>query len=825
MAHHRRDSRQPGREARVTWSPSDGRHDRRTNQGPESASTTHSRHSREQQARPPHTAQPRQSYPRQNRGTEYPQRYTRGRLDRNGRRLPSDNFYSIRAEALAEARRRRPEADFLTRDSSSFTRESSSDRDAGATRETHHNRVDRASTSAGHRARPTSQAQRPSQAPQPTRAPRSHQGNRRRTKAQPTRVSLTLPGGRILGLDGLRAIAILSVLLFHLDPDLLPGGFMGVDVFFVVSGFLITTLLIRERHKTGHSNLANFWIRRARRLIPALVSLIIIVVPLTWLCTRWAEQAQDLLVRISPQIIGVLTFSYNWVEIAAGSSYFTRNVPQLFMNFWSLAVEEQFYLLWPWVFVWIARRQFARRRVSFSLLIVAAASAVAMAVLFSPDSSTRVYYGTDTHLFGLMIGAALAFEASRADGGFITTRFWSAVGPILGWLSCAGLIVLMIIIGDGSAEAFHGGIAVANVLTAIMIASFLVNRGGLVQLMSSGPASWLGDRSYAVYLWHWPLIILAQIVIPTPDNSAASWAVRLGAVVVTFIVCEISLRYLETPIRRLGFRGAWAAFCGLFVKRPDTHNDDRRTSARRAPTKSRRVRLTPAAVATLIVPVALAACTVSVASTAPDKTLVEQKITENEHLVNTGDGTSAGDGAGATGGQGTDRSDTVDYTPPEGKDTTMFGDSMLVTTAPEIVKDYPGVDIVAQSERAWEQAIPIMQDMERQGKIRRAVVIALGTNWGVRDPQAVEQEIDEIQRGRTVVLVNTYGAGWEPQVTDEYQKIAAKYPNVTVADWSDVAAKHTGDLQSDGIHPDYGAMPIFVDCIKQAFSTLAQNKK
>lgn len=808
MAHHRRDSRQPGREARVTWSPSDGRPDRRTTQRSERASATHNRYYRDQQARRSHNAQFRQD-----RGTEYPQRYTRGRLDRNGRRLPSDNFYSIRAEALAEARRHRPEADFLTRDSSA-------DRGAGATRETHHNPVDRASTLPGHRARPTSQV------PQPTRVPRSHQGTQRRKKAHLTRVSPTLPGGRILGLDGLRAIAILSVLLFHLDPDLLPGGFMGVDVFFVVSGFLITTLLIRERHKTGHSNLANFWIRRARRLIPALVSLIIIVVPLTWLCTRWAEQAQDLLVRIAPQIVGVLTFSYNWVEIAAGSSYFTRNVPQLFMNFWSLAVEEQFYLLWPWAFVWIARRRFARRRVSFFLLIVAAASAVGMAVLFSPDSSTRVYYGTDTHLFGLMIGAALAFEASRSDGGFLTTRFWSAVGPSLGWLSCAGLLVLMIVIGDGSAEAFHGGIAVANVLTAIMIASFLVKRGALVQLMSSGPASWLGDRSYAVYLWHWPLIILAQIVIPTPDNSVASWAVRLGAVVVTFIVCEISLRYVETPIRRLGFRGAWAAFCGFFVKHPDTHlNGGRRVSASRSFHTPRRVRLTPAAMATLIVPVALAACTVSIASTAPDKTLVEQKITENEHLVNTGDGSSAGDGVGATGGQGTDRSDTVNYTPPEGKDTTMFGDSMLVTTAPEIVKDYPGVDIVAQSERAWEQAIPIMQDMERQGKIRRAVVIALGTNWGVRDPQAVEQEIDEIQRGRTVVLVNTYGAGWEPQVTDEYQKIAAKYPNVTVADWSAVAEKHTGDLQSDGIHPDYGAMPIFVDCIKQAFDTLAQNKK
>ncbi len=333
MGHHRRDSRQPGREVRVTWSPADGRYDRRPNQDSESASATHNRHYLDQQGRPPHTmqsgrAQSRQVYPRQSQGPEYPQRYTRGRLDRNGRRLPSDNFYSIRAEALAEAHRRRPEADFLTRESSSFTRESSADRGAGATRETRHNRLDRTSNSAGHRAR------RASQGPQPTRAPRSRQGTWRRTKAQPTRVSPTLPGGRILGLDGLRAIAILSVLLFHLDPDLLPGGFMGVDVFFVVSGFLITTLLIRERHKTGHSNLANFWIRRARRLIPALVSLIIIVVPLTWLCTRWAEQAQDLLVRISPQIIGVLTFSYNWVEIAAGSSYFTRNVPQLFMNFW-----------------------------------------------------------------------------------------------------------------------------------------------------------------------------------------------------------------------------------------------------------------------------------------------------------------------------------------------------------------------------------------------------------------------------------------------------------------------------------------------------------
>ncbi|MEJ4112289.1 acyltransferase family protein [Corynebacterium kroppenstedtii] len=629
--------------------------------------------------------------------------------------------------------------------------------------------------------------------------------------------------GRIAGLDGVRAIAIIAVLLFHLDSHLLPGGFMGVDVFFVVSGFLITTLLIRERYKTGHTNLKNFWVRRARRLIPALISLVIVVVPLTWLCTRCVVQAQDLLVRVTPQIVGVLTFSYNWVEIAAGSSYFTRHVPQLFMNLWSLAVEEQFYLLWPWVFVWIAHKRIPRRRVAIALLGVALVSAVAMAVIYSPDASTRVYYGTDTHLFGLMVGAALAFEASRPGGGFITSSWWAMVGPAAGWVSCVGLVTLMVMIGDGSSEAFHGGIAAANILTAVMIASLLVNRGGLVTVMSSGPAVWVGDRSYAVYLWHWPLIILAKVVVSTPDNSMASWVVRLGAVAVTFIVCEFSLRYLETPIRRLGLGGAWVAFCTGVDTRLPRLSSGRWGGVGQAGGAGRRGRVTPAVIAALAMPLALVVCTVSVVSTSPRTTLVEQKISDSEHLVNTGDTTKNTDTATVR-GQATGRSDVVDYAPPAGSEVTMFGDSMLVTTAQQIVKDYPGVDIIAQSERAWEQAIPIMHDMELRGKIRRAVVIALGTNWGVRNPHAVDQEINEIQRGRTVVLVNTYGAGWEPQVTNEYQKIAAKYPNVTVADWSDVAKKHVRDLQSDGVHPDYGAMPVFVDCIKWGFGTLADTQ-
>lgn len=149
------------------------------------------------------------------------------------------------------------------------------------------------------------------------------------------------PGGYISGLDGLRAIAVLAVILYHIAPGVFHGGFLGVDVFFVISGFLITTLVLREKRKTGGINLGQFWVRRARRLLPAFLALIIIVVPLAWVVSR------DLLVGIGRQVLGALTFSTNWLEIAHGSSYFDQTTPLLFKNFWSLAIEEQFYVLWP----------------------------------------------------------------------------------------------------------------------------------------------------------------------------------------------------------------------------------------------------------------------------------------------------------------------------------------------------------------------------------------------------------------------------------------------------------------------------------------------
>uniref|UniRef100_UPI00197C3ED3 acyltransferase family protein n=1 Tax=Microbacterium sp. CPCC 204701 TaxID=2493084 RepID=UPI00197C3ED3 len=215
---------------------------------------------------------------------------------------------------------------------------------------------------------------------------------------------LNRPPARLHGLDGLRAIAVTLVVVYHLfPPALLPGGFIGVDVFFVISGFLITSLLLREHDATGRIRLGRFWVRRARRLLPALVAVVAVCSTLAWVV------GGDVLVRLGAQIAGVATFSYNWLSIAGGGGYFAAATPELFRNFWSLAVEEQFYVLWPLVLPLVLFLPRAWLRIAVAM-VFAAASAIWMgAVISRGDDLTRAYFGTDTHAFGLLLGVALAF--------------------------------------------------------------------------------------------------------------------------------------------------------------------------------------------------------------------------------------------------------------------------------------------------------------------------------------------------------------------------------------------------------------------------------
>ena len=362
---------------------------------------------------------------------------------------------------------------------------------------------------------------------------------------------------RIHGLDSVRAVAVVAVMIFHFAPGLLPGGFIGVDVFFVLSGFLITTLLVRERVQTGRVSLRRFWTRRARRLLPAMVTVVIT-------CTAVAGWlGGDVLVGIRSQVMGALTFASNWVYIAQGASYSSDLSPQLFANFWSLAVEEQFYLFWPLLVL----AAFAIRRSRTVGLVMtgvfALASASWMALAFDPLADpSRVYFGTDTHMFGLMAGAFFALyfaprsPASSTDapaagkaGAFLSDPARRrAVRLALGAVSALGLVVAAFTLSVDDAFTYRGGLVLVSVFAVGLIA-FIVRSQPVARRVEVAPLRWIGVRSYGLYLWHWPLLVLVSDVMGADHpGRGTTWSVVAVTLGLTVAAAWASYRFIEAPV-------------------------------------------------------------------------------------------------------------------------------------------------------------------------------------------------------------------------------------------------------------------------------------
>ncbi|WP_312677537.1 acyltransferase family protein, partial [Microbacterium sp.] len=363
---------------------------------------------------------------------------------------------------------------------------------------------------------------------------------------------------RYAGLDGLRAVAVLLVVLYHLFPGwFLHSGFVGVDVFFVISGFLITSLRLRERAATGRIALRAFWTRRARRLLPALALVVTVSATLAWVV------GGDVLVGLGRQVLGAATFSYNWTSIGAGASYFGTAEPELLRNLWSLAVEEQFYVLWPLLLpvLLLVRRRWLRAIVALALATASALWGFAVA----GEALTRAYYGTDTHAFGLLIGVALAFalggERRRA------TR-WARFGmPVAGAAALVALVAVASV--PGGAGLYSAIPLAASVLTAVVIATATAPGAMLGRALDVAPLRWIGERSYGIYLWHWPLVVLLTLAA-TGSFVDTAIPVTAGAAagVLTLALSALSYRMLEQPVRRLGFAGAGRALVARLRSTP-----------------------------------------------------------------------------------------------------------------------------------------------------------------------------------------------------------------------------------------------------------------
>ena len=348
------------------------------------------------------------------------------------------------------------------------------------------------------------------------------------------------------GLVGLRALAVLAVVAYHLNLGWAQGGLLGVGVFFTLSGYLITDLLLTQYERIGRLQLGDFWLRRARRLLPALFVMLTVVV--AWVTLLDRPQLPD----IRGAVVASVGYVSNWWLIAEHSSYFARfSPPSPLGHLWSLAVEEQFYLIWPWL-LWLGLLGFGRRgrpgarlKLAGATLLLATASAVAMAVFYHPGyDPTRVYDGTDTRAFGLLIGAALAFvwpscrlRSDVADGA----------RRILDGTGIAGLAIIFILIwrtSEYSAFLYHGGMVLLSVGTALVVGAAASPASRVGVALGCRPLRWIGVRSYGIYLWHYPIIVLT-----TPAGGRETLLRGTLQVAATIAIAAVSWRFIEEPVR------------------------------------------------------------------------------------------------------------------------------------------------------------------------------------------------------------------------------------------------------------------------------------
>ena len=582
---------------------------------------------------------------------------------------------------------------------------------------------------------------------------------------------------RFAGLDGLRAIAVILVLVYHLFPSAgLASGFVGVDVFFVVSGFLITSLLLRPtRHSVRH-RLFDFWRRRARRLLPALLLVLTVCSTAAWMI------GGDVLVGIGRQVLGAATFSYNWVALASGADYFMASEPELFRNVWSLAVEEQFYLLWPVLLLGLVAVVRSRWIRVVLALVAAAGSVWWMAQLVSTDAVTRAYFGTDSHAFGLLLGIALAFAVAN-----MPTREWmlsraARVGGVVIGTAGLALVVGSAVVPDAS---FPGVLLVASVGTLLAILAGVMPGSWFGRAIDVQPLKWIGDRSYGIYLWHWPVLLLvsasAGLGVSGATLAPPLW-VGLWALVLSVLAAAVSYRFVETPLRRLGFRRFLRALRGRFQRGPVS-----------------RVALLGAFGAGVL---AVGGTTAAIAS-APAMTTSEQAIRAGQDAVDKAPAPSPSPSA-------SDSDARV-----EGSDVTAVGDSVMLASAPALLEKLPGIAVDAEVSRSVWKGPEIIDALAARGELRDHVVIALGTN-GAIDQQVLQQMADTVGRDRDLVLVNAYAPrDWIPGVNNELAAFAAGRTGVVVADWSTAIDRRKDLLAGDQIHPGMAGGRVFADVVEK----------
>ncbi|WP_409022425.1 acyltransferase family protein [Dellaglioa sp. P0083] len=605
----------------------------------------------------------------------------------------------------------------------------------------------------------------------------------------------------ITGFDGVRTLAVIGVILYHLVPSSLQGGYLGVPIFFVVSGYLITDLLNQEWEQNKKIDVLGFYIRRVRRLYPALLTMLIATIAYITLFQR------ELLKNIQEIFASNLLYVYNWFQVLHKESYFDHfGTPSPFTHLWSLSIEGQYYFFWPIIVALLIVFLKRKERIFNLIFILAFISALAMAFLYKAGSDpSRVYYGTDTRMFSILLGSALSFIWPSSSLKKEISKKGRFVLDALGIISLITIISLFLTMSDQSSLVYRGGMFFFSVLVMIFVATIAHPGADMNKIMTNPIFTWVGKRSYGIYLYQFPIMVFYESKIQSIGDHP--WLNALIEISIILLVSDLSYRFLERPLQRFNYKQTFTFIKETFTK--GIKNTRQKFSI---------------IVGALIIGIALFGIINGPSLSITGVNALQNTISENakvadkknaDALKKPSSSSSKKQQSSSKSASKTSSSKVVaekqsptSLTKAETKKAssvyaTAIGDSVLADGENILQDDFPHMYVDAKVGRQVYTAADDIRLLAKQGKLQDNVVIGLGTNSPFTTDQ-FDDIMSAVGSGKQVYWINVHvpTRRWEGTVNSMLETQKKKYSNLHIIDWYSYSKDHTEWFYDDNVHPD-----------------------
>jgi peptidoglycan/LPS O-acetylase OafA/YrhL len=568
----------------------------------------------------------------------------------------------------------------------------------------------------------------------------------------------------IPAIDGLRAIAVVAVILYHLGFDWIPGGFLGVDLFFVISGYVITRLLLDSIEISGGLNLGAFYLARLRRLLPALLFMIVTTAITVGI---WAP---DTMKRFLADTPFALTGTMNWWLVGRELDYFeTIGRPPLLQHTWSLAVEAQFYLIWPLILLLILK-WFGKKRVAVASLFFAAISGITLLLVSlsldanSASSVSHIYFGTDTHSIGLFLGAALAVSWVPQNFKEVVSRKAQDFIDAIGVVGFIGILGTFLLIDADNPSLYKIAFPLAGLFGAAIVTSIVHPASRFAPILQNRVLLWIGERSYAIYIWHW---IIFQVTRPDIDLAGQDWALLALRILIVLALADISLRYVELPVRR-GVIKNWIK--GRKYRTPDEKK-----------IQTRRISIASFILICLVGVVSFRAVTISQVA---ENTLREEFASETPvaEVAETG--------------------------------IWLTGDSVILGIRNSLGEQFPVALVNARIGRQADELLEVILEDKSSAPIGPDV-LNMGNNGALSEAQVIAI-FEALSDSEKIIVVNTaVPRGWRDENNRLIEDLSQRYSNISVVDWNRASADHPEYFAPDGVHLVPAGVAAYISEIAQ----------